>query len=261
MLLLAQIAAAPPTPDLRSILASPPSSDWVELTSDTGYLTGAFDARGYGSFADDGGASEQALDRFGFVAGYGRDWRQSGSRDYLVELVFEFRSGNGAIGWHDNLKLAFDTSQYFKGDIPDLEAELIESFGVELDHANGREYGIGFPKGNAVYLVRMESTTRDLSAAVHDQALKQYATAPDIAGKPVANHRGANDTPLMLGAWIIVAGIVLAIIAAVIATVVLSRRRHRGLLVSGIQMSPDGAYWWDGQRWRLVQSDPPPRPG
>ena len=68
----ALIGAASPTPDLGAYLAPPPSSDWVEAEKASDVMAGPFTAHDYGVYVEDSG-SERALNRYGFVAGYGTE--------------------------------------------------------------------------------------------------------------------------------------------------------------------------------------------
>ena len=77
----AVLAASPPSPDtLKSALAEPPSSVYVEATPGTmGVLEGPFDAQTYATaeFASKQASVVAQLSLAGFVTGYGRAWAKA----------------------------------------------------------------------------------------------------------------------------------------------------------------------------------------
>ncbi len=185
--------------NLGSLLAAPPSADWIEAPAAPSRLEGAFDAHSYGVYVGDAGSSEAALSRYGFVAGYGREWEQRGTQDYLVEGVFQFASSKGAKYWYDALKLDNQTTKEYKSSIPALASST--SFGVELDYSDGsREFRVEFIKGNLMFVVHMASSTNDLAATTLNQAQTEYDAAPQslMDGVPSVN-RSDNTLADMAG--------------------------------------------------------------
>ena len=260
--LLTQVAAASPVPDLRSYLAPAPAGDWFEHPADPTDAIGPFDAATYGASVDDNGASERALGRLGFVSGYGRDWVQRGSQDFLVERVFEFGSPEGAIRWLNDLKTSNETSSEYKQDIPALDSLLVLSFGVELDFSGGREYRVEFVKNDFFYAIHMGSATNDLSAAARAQAVAQYEMAPDNPALPAASVRTSLFSPLIVGSFLASVVLFVALISVIVIVGLTQRRRQASPMpAASVYVSPDGAYWWDGAHWHPIATDPPPRPG
>ncbi|TMD15866.1 MAG: hypothetical protein E6I96_06120 [Chloroflexi bacterium] len=71
---------------------------------------------------------------------------------------------------------------------------------------------------------------------------------------------GSAALPIAVGAASV---LVVGILAMVLATILLARRRPRTAAVSAatagaLQMSDDGRYWWDGQSWRDASREVPP---
>lgn len=260
---LALSPAAMADTDIGSLLVAAPSSDWVELDADRSQVIGPFDALDYDVYQKDSGSSERALNRDGFVAGYGREWEQRGTRDGLIERVFQFRTSGGALSWYRGLKLGNQTAKEYKRDIAALGPEDQASFGVELDFSDGwRDYRIEFAKGDYFFAIHMGSAASDYAAGALAQAQKQYDAAPEPAPEPVnPGLARANTAPLLVGGGIVI-GLIVVVTVAVIAVVAVRGRRRPPIAPSsagaGVTMSPDGAYWWDGGRWRLVATDPPP---
>jgi hypothetical protein len=242
--------------DLSVYLPPPPGTDWVEASVTPTVIDGPFTARDYGVLVSDT-ASERALNKYGFVAGFGRTWEQRGTHDYLVERVFQFDSTRNAIYWYDGLKLDNQTSKYFKREIPGLSAG--PSFGVELAYDNGdHEFRVEFAKGPLMFVVHLITAGDDQSQTALGLAQAEYDLAPTAPG-------AANNPPLsesaMSAMGIALVALVVMVGAVVFALVRSSRRNAAPTAFSaGVQTSPDGYYWWDGARWRVVATDPPPKP-
>ena len=163
--------------DLSLLLAAPPSTDWIESGLDPSLLVGPVTAQSYSSWANDNGASERALQRYGFVGGYGRNWVQGTTQDALAEWVLQFSGSAGATYWFNDLRLFDETSKDWKRDIPSITGS--QSVGVEDDFSDGsREYTIEFAKGNLFFDVTMDADTTDLAATTRRQAQSEYEAAP-----------------------------------------------------------------------------------
>ena len=247
--------------DLRGLLAAPPSSDWLERSPTPQTLAGAFDAHAYDVFVADNGGSEDALKKYRFVAGYDREWEQKVTQDYLVERVFQFQQASGANYWYGDLKLDNQTTREFKRDIPALGAT--SSFGVQLDYPDGNHgYRIYFTRANLMVQVNMYSDTNDLSASVLSQAQAQYGLTPASGINVVAtsNPTLSKSTAEIMGFAFI--GLIVLVSAVLFALLRSSRRRELPATATafGVPLSPDRFYWWDGARWRVVATDPPPKP-
>ncbi len=68
-----QIAAASPSPSLSQYLATEPGADWLEAPAGPDVIDGPFNAHEWGVYVEDS-PTERALNKDGFVAGYGRAW-------------------------------------------------------------------------------------------------------------------------------------------------------------------------------------------
>ncbi|HET7420216.1 MAG TPA: hypothetical protein VFL27_07530 [Candidatus Dormibacteraeota bacterium] len=263
--MLAWSGAAMAETDLGSLLVPAPSEDWVQADANPTNGIGPFDALDYTVYENDGGVAARALNRDGFVGGYGRYWVQLGTRDGLIERVFQFNSNSGALSWYGELKMGNQTAKQFKRNIPALGPNVRASFGAELDFSDGwRDYRVEFAKGNYFFAVHMGSFTSDLSAAVLAQGEKQYDAAPQPTSAPIDLRAAAtNPAPLLIGGAIGI-GLILAVTVVVIVVLAVRGRRLTAAspvpAATGVQTSPDGLYWWDGGRWRVVATDPPPRP-
>jgi len=254
--LLAQVAAASPTPDLSGYLAVAPGRDWIESGQSSYALVGVITPQSYGAWADDNGASERALRRGGFVTGYGRAWEQRVTRDYLSEFVLAFNSTVGATHWYNDLKLFDQTSSHYTKDIPTISTQ--QSVGVEWTFSDGsHEYAIEFAKGNLVFDVTMDSDSTDLAATTLALAQTEFDKVPESGDISLTSNRVSQ-----LPAWII--GVPLSVLVVFVAIGVFAlvrSARHKPSVfasASGPQMSPDGAYWWDGAGWRDANLHAPP---
>lgn len=241
--------------DLSAYLPPPPGTDWIEASRTPDIIAGSFTAHDYGVLVQDA-ASERSLNRYGFVAGFGRTWAQKVSQDYLVERVFQFNSPNGATYWYQGLKLDNQTSKYYRREINALDST--PSFGVELAYDNGdHEFRVEFAKGSLMFVVHLISSGSDLSQTALSLAQAEYELAPVSTG-------ATNAAPLSQSAMnaMGIAFIALVVIVTTVLFVLVRSSRRRApppAVASGYQVSPDGHYWWDGTRWRLVATDPPPK--
>jgi hypothetical protein len=255
---LPAVASVLAASDVSELLASPPSSDWLEHESSDSDLVGVITPQSYGAWVDDGGASERTLRRDGFVTGYGRAWEQKVTQNLLSEFVLEFRTASAANSWYDGFKLYDQTSKYYEKDFPALS--IAHSVGVQFKFEDGsREWAVEFAKGNLVFDVTMDADTTDLTATTVAQAQTEYDMAPDMISV------AATSTPFpTTSLWVV--GLSLFVLSALIALVVVvlvrSGRRQAPFpamaTATGFQLSPDGASWWDGTRWRDAKVDIPP---
>ncbi len=232
------------------------SSDWIEDTPGPDVLDGPFTAHDYGQFVQDSD-TEKTLNRYGFVTGYARAWQQKVTQDYLVERVFEFDTSNGPVHTLNWFKLGARTSKYFKRDLTALSQT--NSFAVEMNYEDGvKSFRFYFVKGDLFFVVHLQTgESKDLSDAARGIAQTEFDMAPDATN--VAATSSAISTT---GAWVI--GLSLIALCFLVATVVFvlvrSSRRQAVMpaMATGFQMSPDGASWWDGARWRDAATDIPP---
>jgi len=267
-ILLAPASAAAAT-DLHPLLAAPPSADWIDLPSTPKSLVGDFTAHEYAAYLQAAGSSPGAaefdLNLYGFTRGFALEWAQRGSHDVLVERVFEFRDARGARSWWTLIRLGFKRSSQYTSDIP-MPPSVPNSYGALFTWPDGtRQIRIEFWKGNVEFVIHSDSVANDLSATAVAQAVTEYANAPSHTDVPPGAGQAVNDWLRNVG---IAAGALLVAVAIVTTTtiVLITRRRRPAALLAGgptaatggLLMSPDGAYWWDGQRWRDASVETPP---
>ncbi|HET7420217.1 MAG TPA: hypothetical protein VFL27_07535 [Candidatus Dormibacteraeota bacterium] len=255
--LISGSTAALAATDLQSLLASPPSSDWVMSSAGSDILAGPFTAQSYGAYVDQStgtpGRTASGLEADGFIAGYADAWIQTTTRDALAERVFEFRSSLGADDWFSGVRVDSERLQSRTGDIPGA-AQIPDSMGVVLTYSTGVQWRLDFRKGNLVFVVHADSFTagEDLSNLAVRQARTEYDAAPAGA---VTGLSGGSVFP----GWILPVGggIIATIFVATAGAILLiwSLGRRRGGAPHGVHVSPDGRYWWDGTAWQ------PTRPG
>ena len=242
--------------DVSQLLAPAPSSDWIERESSSADLIGVITPQSYGSWVGDNGASERALRRDGFVTGYGRAWEQKVTQNDLSEFVLEFKTADAANSWYDGFKVYDQTSKYYDKDFPALSAA--HSVGVQWKYSDGsREWAIEFAKGNLVFDVTMDADTADLAAATRAQAQTEYDMAPDMVKVATASTNMTSASAWVVGLSMV--GLVVLVAVVVIVLVRFGRRPgYSPAMATAFQMSPDGASWWDGARWRNAATDIPP---
>jgi hypothetical protein len=242
-------------PDLRSLLADAPGFSWREASRDNpNVIEGPFTATSYADFvassSGSGGSTLSALNDDGFNGGYGREWRQLGSHDLLIERVFQFDSASGASSFYADIKSNTESRATYQGTIP-AASTIPNSFGAILkDPKFPTQWRVDFHKDNRIFVVHTDSDTSDLASLAVSQAEKEYNP-----GTSAGQQAPPWLKPVLYGV-----AVVLVIFLAGLVTLVLlvSRRRPAAAAAAPIQMSPDGAYWWDGARWRSTAADPPP---
>jgi hypothetical protein len=274
-------AASPsPNPSLDTFLATPPETNYVELSATTqGVIEGPFDAEKYikmGSTTDP--ASVRAtLDRDGFIGGFGRTWVQTGTRRALVEAVVAFKGAEGAKKWLVASEVADKGDVNYKRSLS--TSGLDSYYGAHFESANSFVDEISFVKGNDYFIVATAGPADDAGTRVSKQAKTQFDKAPDSTipkdqwPETVAS-KAATSVGGVVGG-IVVAVIVLALLA-VGAVVVMRRRRPQMAMAGGVPgampgampgavpgaaavtVSADGKYWWDGQAWKDAAIEVPP---
>jgi hypothetical protein len=250
--------------DLHPLLAAPPTADWIDVQPTSTNLIGDFTAHDYAANVAGNSGIEFDLNLYGFTRGFALEWAQSGLHELLIERVFEFRDAKGARSWFTLLRLLDKTYGSYASDIP-MPASVPNSYGALFTLPDGAlQSWIEFRKGNLAFEVVTDSTTNDLSATAVTQAVTEYADAPSQTKVPPGAGQAVNDWLRSIG--IAAGALVVAVAIVVTVTIVLVTRRRRPapLLAGGPlaaagepMMSADGAYWWDGQRWRDASSEAP----
>jgi hypothetical protein len=252
-----------PNPALSSVLAPPPSKDYVESARDVpGIFEGQFDAKTFvaitGSTKAD--AMQKTLERDGFVDGYGRTWVQKGTQRVLVEYVMAFAANDGAKKW---LRAAQAADKSDPGYQRSISITGIDTYyGAHFFFLKSQSYGDGFAfvKGNDFFTVVFVSPQDDLGNAAADQTMIQFNVAPDYT---IPHSQGASTKDsfaynfgMVLGPVILAVFLLVIILFAV--AMVRRRQRHPAVAAGALQLSEDGRYWWDGQVWRDSGHEVPP---
>ena len=262
-------ATLSPRPSLDTVLAAPPSSDFMELP--TTPLAGKFTAHQWAQLNGDSAAaaaSESTLLRDGFVEGYGRTWAQASSGHGLVEAVMAFSGGRGATEALREMEKGDKSDQSYVH--ADTMSGLGTYYGAHIVHSAPPpsliEDVYGFVKGNDVFAILFVSTRDDVADLAVQQTRAQYASAPSSTiptSEWPENLNPAVAFPIAvfgagLGFIVIVAGLVAFLLLRRRATPMPSAYASFAPALS-LQMSPDGNYWWDGQAWRDAAQEVPPQ--
>lgn len=256
------------TTDIHTLLAAPPGADWLDVPSMPSNLVGDFTAHGYATYLQSAGSSPGAaefdLNLYGFTRGYALEWAQRGSRDVMVERAFEFRDSRGARSWYSLLKLGGQRSGKYTHEVP-MPPSVPNSFGALYTWPDGTlQIRIELWKGNVEYVIHTDSLTNDLTATAVAQAVTEYAYAPSHTDVPPGAGQAVNDWLRNIGIAVGALVVAVAIVTTITIVLITRRRRPSALLAggpamppTGPTMSPDGAYWWDGQRWRDASVEAP----
>jgi len=279
----ATFATPSPSPALSGILAPPPKTAYTEASAtNSTVFEGQFDAKTFvtRTQAPNAVAAEQTLTHDGFVDGYWRTWIESGTQHVLIEVAIAFAGNNGARRWLGASEVAAkgDNSYQKSLSVTGIDNYFGAHYLYAVNHSVGDEFA--FVKGNDYFDLVFVSPKDYLGTAAATQASAQYTSAPDATipksqwpETTTSSASASFSVPALVGA-----AIPIVFIAAVIVLIVLWLRRRRtptvamagampGAMAGGVpqatpaaavQMSPDGAFWWDGQTWRDAQHEVPP---
>ena len=260
-------AAPSPSPSLDTLLAAPPASDYKEDTQG-GALQGSFGVNDYVDFlgpADPSG-TQTALQRDGFVSGFGRSWVQQASSHLLLEIVIAFSGQSGAKKWLGTSQALDKADQFYKNAIS--ISGVGTAYGVHFADPTTPAYAdvAYFVKGNDYFIIGLVSGADDLGDSASTQTKLQYDSAPPYTIPPSQWPESARSIlagPLNLAtaaAYVLGGVVVLGLLALLVLVLVLRRGRPRPRSLGAVElhMSPDGRYWWDGQAWRESARDIPP---
>ena len=259
-------ATSNPNPSLDTVLASPPTSDFAELT--TSPLHGKFTARDWAmlsSNSSDAAQTEATLNRDGFVDGFGKTWAQpSASGHALIEAVMAFSGGRGAHSALTGMEASDKSVTTYKK--ADTVSGISPYYGAHfVDATNGViEDFFAFVKGNDVFGIAFVSPQDDVLDDATRQIQNQYSSAPGFT-IPTSQWPENVSPASAFPAAIFGAGIgFIVIVAGVVAFLVLRRPAPPASAyvtfapALSLQMSEDGSYWWDGQSWRDAEQEAPP---
>jgi hypothetical protein len=285
LLPLSASAAPSLSPTLDHVLQAPPAG-YSELST-TGLKNGHFTAHEFAqTYGVKNAEAERLMTEYGFVDGYNMTWGNQATHRVLNEFVLAFKGGAAATKW-----LAYDKGadtgrpEYRHAD---TLTGIPQYFGVNemQSSVSGQAYldGFVFVKGNDVFGVAYVSLADDNLNPATAQAKSQYASAPDATIPPAQwpeNNAPPSPTPSAsnssspalgtIGILIAVAALVIG--GAAVGLLLFMRSRSMQAVPevvsaapfqpmapppTAVQMSPDGRYWFDGQRWRDSAYEAPP---
>jgi hypothetical protein len=255
---VASAASPTPSPSLDTVLAAPPSG-YSQLT--TSSLNGEFTSHQYAANGTGVSAqqTESTLNRDGFVDGYARTWVLASPRRALVELVMAFTGGAGARKVLSALEASDKADSRFTH--ADTVSGIEPYFGVHFVDKGTFADEFVFVKGNDLFGVLVAAPTDDVLTPARDQATAQYNSAP-AETIPSSQWPENAFTGQSLAYWAGYFSIPVLFVIVVVAVIAIARSRRRTVApvmqAAGVQMSPDGNYWWDGQAWRDASREAPP---
>lgn len=278
------VAAPSPTPSptLDTVLAPPPSG-FAELT--TSSFHGSFTAHDYATNTGSDKASEieQTLIHDGYVDGFGKTWIQQSANHAMVELVIAFTGGKGARDWLTQAEAGDKSDPTYVH--PDTISGIPNYYGGHFASSTDNTVtdAFVFAKGNDVFEVGAVSQKDDILSLASSQTTSQFNSAPSetipSSDWPENKTSGSSSGGAVGTIFLVVAAIV--VIAIVVLVFMLrSRRRPAPAMygamgapmaggpmmggatppaaTSGVQLSDDGKYWWDGQAWKDAEHEAPP---
>jgi len=246
-----------------------PSSYTAETSS---ALSGSFTSHNLSSaWGSRAAEAQSALEQDGFVDGYGIIVVNHTVHHRLLEYIVAFAGGRGAMNW-----LSFAEA----GDKADPTYQHSDSIsGIDSYYGEHNAYpsntvsdAFVFVKGNDFFVVAFESTQDDVLNLAITRAKNQYDSAPNSTipaaqwpenAKAATSSQGAAspNAPFALGGLIADAIIAVLAVGVILLLVGLVMRYRRGRTLAtavplempaGVQISPDGGFWWDGEQWRPV---------
>jgi hypothetical protein len=264
--------AATARPDLGSVLADPPSPDYVsELgPGDTTLAIGPIANAGAMAAASSGRPADVRRQLGGeqFTRGYARWWFRfddtlKGGGTGLYEVAAEFRRNAGAAQHLRDSKANDRSHPTFRGffDTPGLAG----GYGSHFVRPDGFDhYMVSFVKGNVLYQVSVVGYSALSPQPALDQSRRQLAVAP-AETLPQPAGLGALEAPdwllpatAALGIALVLAGLAVLLVRAV-------RRggSWRAAALASVVSPPavftvDRRYWWDGASWRDSATSVPP---
>jgi hypothetical protein len=225
-------------PSISDLIPGPPSGSWTLSTDSNGPMT-------VDDFYGDPSASAP-----GFSDAYGKSW------DQPEEGIYDDVARYTSIVW------ALYALSIFKAEAqqdPDAtSARDISGFGYvafEVTYPAGNDgyqwNEIYFAVGDYVAAVSLAATGTIPRDVLLDQSSRQLASLPAAI---------AEVRTIRTGILVAVAGIALlasVFIAGILLLILLPLRRPANAVIRAVippsaQISPDGAYWWDGAAWRPV---------
>jgi hypothetical protein len=268
MLPLLAVAAPNPSPSLTQIMLPAPSGYTSQSST---AVSGSFNSHNLSSaWGTKAAEAQRALEQDGFVDGYGMTVVNQTAQRGLIEYIVAFAGGQGAMNW-----LSFAEA----GDKADPTYQHSDSIsGIDSYYGEHNVYpshdvsdAFVFVKGNDFFVVGFESTQDDVLNLAISRAKNQYDSAPDSTipaaqwpenAKAATASQGASpDAGFALGGLIAdaITGVLVVGVILLVIGLIIRNRRGRTLsaaapleMPAGVQISPDGGFWWDGEHWRPV---------
>jgi len=269
MLPMSAAAAPNPSPSLAQVMLPAPSGYTAETSS---AISGSFASHNLSSaWGTKAAEAQTALEQDGFVDGYGITVVNHTIHHRVIEYIVAFAGGQGAMNW-----LSFAEA----GDKADPTYQHSDSIaGIASYYGEHNVYpsqnvsdAFVFVKGNDFFVVGYESTQDDVLSLAITRAKNQYDSAPNStipasqwpenAKAATASQGASQDAGFALGGLIadaIIALLAVGVILLLVGMVVRYRRARTPTaavpseMPAGVQISPDGGYWWDGEQWRPVR--------
>jgi len=269
MLPMSAAAAPNPSPSLAQVMLPAPSGYTAETSS---AISGSFASHNLSSaWGTKAAEAQTALEQDGFVDGYGITVVNHTIHHRVIEYIVAFAGGQGAMNW-----LSFAEA----GDKADPTYQHSDSIsGIASYYGEHNVYpsqnvsdAFVFVKGNDFFVVGYESTQDDVLSLAITRAKNQYDSAPNStipaaewpenAKATTASQGASQDAGFALGGLIadaIIALLAVGVILLLVGMVVRYRRARTPTaavpseMPAGVQISPDGGYWWDGEQWRPVR--------
>jgi len=269
MLPMSAAAAPNPSPSLAQVMLPAPSGYTAETSS---AISGSFASHNLSSaWGTKAAEAQTALEQDGFVDGYGITVVNHTIHHRVIEYIVAFAGGQGAMNW-----LSFAEA----GDKADPTYQHSDSIsGIASYYGEHNVYpsqnvsdAFVFVKGNDFFVVGYESTQDDILSLAITRAKNQYDSAPNStipaaewpenAKAATASQGASQGAGFALGGLIadaIIALLAVGVILLLVGMVVRYRRARTPTaavpseMPAGVQISPDGGYWWDGEQWRPVR--------
>lgn len=280
------------SPALDRVLLAPPAG-YVSIGSTSPPKTGHVTAHDWAQQFDAKAAeAERVLGQDGFVDGYNLEWASRSTLHVVNEFALAFQGGKGATQWLAYFKGALTSGPLFQH--PDTITGIPQYFGLHETQSSiyGQAYldGFVFVKGNDLLGVAYISLADDNLALATAQAKNQYAAAPgstippaqwpENAGSPPSPApTAANSGAGMALPYLLIAGAAAVAVCLGAALLLMRTRRAAHAEVQApatagvaspapgtaaapvslpLQMSADGNFWYDGERWVDVNREAPP---
>jgi len=258
-------ATASPSPNLQTILASPPAA---YTTPVNGAYNGHLTASQYGqSCGQDAARCTSELGNDGFVDGFGTMVGDRATGRIMAEFVLAFSGQSGALRFlgADNQRNVSDAAFLHVDTHSGLGSYY---YGVHMAQASPALVldGFEFVKGNDMFGVAFYSTHDDVLALATAQAKAQYDDAPasTISSNDWPENQAPPNTGTSLGdlmsPTVLIAILALGVLLA--GGVFLGMRRKEsaaaGFAPVQPRMSEDGNFWWGGSSWVSINDVAPP---